>query len=114
MTSSAEGEGFEPSVRRNRTTVFETAEARTQVDGAIAIDGHGACACACALLTLSTPAPLLTRLTVRRDARGCGLATALLGVIIEALAARGERQLASATSAANLPSLRWHLARDFS
>jgi len=37
----------------------------------------------------------------------------LLGVIVEALAARGERQLASAASAANLPSLRWHLARDF-
>jgi L-amino acid N-acyltransferase YncA len=52
-------------------------------------------------------------LTVRHDARERGLATALLRVVVETLSARGVGELASAASAANLPSLRWHLTRGF-
>jgi GNAT superfamily N-acetyltransferase len=58
-------------------------------------------------------APMLMWLTVRRDARERGLATALLRVVVETLSARGVGELASAASAANLPSLRWHLTRGF-
>ena len=58
-------------------------------------------------------APMLMWLTVRRDARERGLATALLRVVVETLSARGVDELASGTSAANVPSLRWHLTRGF-
>jgi GNAT superfamily N-acetyltransferase len=58
-------------------------------------------------------APMLMWLTVRHDARERGLATALLRVVVETLSARGVGELASAASAANLPSLRWHLTRGF-
>jgi L-amino acid N-acyltransferase YncA len=57
--------------------------------------------------------PTLTWLTVGRDARERGLATELLRVIVAALRARGVSELASAASAANTPSLRWHLSRGF-
>jgi hypothetical protein len=57
--------------------------------------------------------PTLSWLTVARDAREHGYATGLLRVITTALCARGESELASATSAANPPSLRWHLSRGF-
>ncbi|MDQ3632580.1 MAG: GNAT family N-acetyltransferase [Actinomycetota bacterium] len=80
------------------------------VDGAIATDADGPCACV--LVTGSSP-PALTWLTVRRDVRGRGVATALLRVVVGALAARGESVVTSHASAANLPSLRWHLARGF-
>jgi len=58
-------------------------------------------------------APMLMWLTVRREARDRGLATALLRVVVETLSARGVEELASGTSAANVPSLRWHLTRGF-
>jgi len=58
-------------------------------------------------------APMLMWLTVRRDARERGLATALLRVVVETLSARGVDELASGTSAANVPSLRWHLTHGF-
>jgi hypothetical protein len=38
---------------------------------------------------------------------------ALLGVVVDGLAARGEPELASYASAANVPSVRWHLACGF-
>jgi GNAT superfamily N-acetyltransferase len=58
-------------------------------------------------------APMLMWLTVRRDARERGLATALLRVVVETLSARGVEELASGASAANIASLRWHLTRGF-
>jgi len=58
-------------------------------------------------------APMLSWLTVARDVRERGLATGLLALITTALRARGIGELASATSAANTPSLRWHLSRGF-
>ena len=58
-------------------------------------------------------APMLTWLTVRREARERGLATALLRVVVETLSARGVDELASGASAANIASLRWHLTRGF-
>jgi GNAT superfamily N-acetyltransferase len=61
----------------------------------------------------SANVPILTWLTVRREARDQGLATALLRVIVETLSARGVPQLESGASAANVPSLRWHLSRGF-
>jgi GNAT superfamily N-acetyltransferase len=78
--------------------------------GVIAIDEQGACA---VVLVPSTTDPALMWLTVRRDARERGLATALLRVVVETLSARGVEELASGTSAANVPSLRWHLTRGF-
>jgi GNAT superfamily N-acetyltransferase len=78
--------------------------------GMIAIDEQGACA---VVLVPSTTDPALMWLTVRRDARERGLATALLRVVVETLSARGVEELASGTSAANVPSLRWHLTRGF-
>jgi GNAT superfamily N-acetyltransferase len=78
--------------------------------GVIAIDEQGVCA---VVLVPSTTAPALMWLTVRRDARERGLATALLRVVVETLSARGVEELASGTSAANVPSLRWHLTRGF-
>jgi L-amino acid N-acyltransferase YncA len=56
---------------------------------------------------------MLSWLTVARNARERGLATALLRVIIAAMRTRGEPVLASAASAATTPSLRWHLTRGF-
>jgi GNAT superfamily N-acetyltransferase len=76
----------------------------------IAIDEQGICA---VVLVPSTSAPALMWLTVRRDARERGLATALLRVVVETLSARGVDELASGTSAANVASLRWHLTRGF-
>jgi GNAT superfamily N-acetyltransferase len=70
----------------------------------------------CAVVLVGTAAagiPTLTWLTVRREARDRGLATALLRVVVETLSARGVEELASGTSAANVPSLRWHLTRGF-
>ncbi len=58
-------------------------------------------------------APMLMWLSVRRDARERGLATALLGVVVEGLSERGVDELASGASAANIASLRWHLSRGF-
>jgi GNAT superfamily N-acetyltransferase len=84
----------------------------TAESGAVAIDADGVCAVAlvhadrCAV-------PTLTWLTVARTARERGLATALLALITDALRARGISELASAASAANTPSLRWHLTRGF-
>jgi hypothetical protein len=78
--------------------------------GAIAIDEKGVCA---VVLVPSTTTPALMWLTVRCDARERGLATALLRVVVETLSAHGTDELASAASAANIPSLRWHLTRGF-
>ncbi len=78
--------------------------------GVIAIDAQGVCA---AVLVPSMTAPALMWLTVRRDARERGLATALLRVVVQTLSARGQDELASAASAANTASLRWHLTRGF-
>ena len=57
--------------------------------------------------------PTLTWLTVAFDARERGLATGLLALITARLHQRGVRELASATSASNTASLRWHLTRGF-
>lgn len=78
--------------------------------GVIAIDAQGICA---AVLVSSRTVPELMWLTVRREARERGLATALLGVVVETLSARGVNELASSASAANIASLRWHLTRGF-
>jgi GNAT superfamily N-acetyltransferase len=80
--------------------------------GALAVDGAAVYAAA---LVDRGPAgiPMLNWLTVARDARERGLATALLRLIIARLRKQGVHQLASAASAANTPSLRWHLTRGF-
>jgi GNAT superfamily N-acetyltransferase len=78
--------------------------------GVIAIDEQGVCA---VVLVPSMTAPELVWLTVRRDARERGLATALLAVAVQTLSARGVDELASGASAANIASLRWHLTRGF-
>src|SRR3954464_12403219 len=57
--------------------------------------------------------PTLTFLTVAPDARERGLATRLLATITAGLDQRGVLELASATSATNTASLRWHLTRGF-
>jgi len=84
--------------------------------GVVAVDEQGVCA----VVLVGTDdagadagGPMLMWLTVRRDARERGLATALLRVVVETLSARGVDELASGTSAANVPSLRWHLTRGF-
>jgi GNAT superfamily N-acetyltransferase len=93
-----------------RREVERTVERPDGLEGAVAIDTHGLCA---GLLVTGSSPPALAWLTVRRDVRGRGLATALLSVVADALAARGERELTSYASAANVPSVRWHLARGF-
>ncbi len=80
--------------------------------GIVAVEAETICAVAL-VGTAAAGAPMLTWLTVRREARDRGLATALLCVIVETLSARGVDELTSATSAANVPSLRWHLTRGF-
>lgn len=57
--------------------------------------------------------PELTWLTVRHEARSRGVATALLRGVCERLSADGRPRLHSACSAANVPSLRWHLSSGF-
>ena len=57
--------------------------------------------------------PNLTWLTIASDARERGLATGMLAFITAALHQRGVGELASAVSAANIASLRWHLTRGF-
>jgi GNAT superfamily N-acetyltransferase len=84
--------------------------------GVIAIDEQGVCAVVLVPTDAAGAAasgPMLMWLTVRRDARDRGLATALLRVVVQTLSARGVDELASGTSAANIPSLRWHLTRGF-
>ena len=80
--------------------------------GAVAV-GSGAVRAAALVHGGSSAAPMLSWLTVARDARERGLATALLRLITTALRARGTSELVSATSGANTPSLRWHLTRGF-
>jgi GNAT superfamily N-acetyltransferase len=80
--------------------------------GIVAVDAGRICA-AVLVLTAAAGAPMLTWLTVRREARDRGLATALLRVVVETLSERGVEELASSTSAANMASLRWHLTRGF-
>jgi L-amino acid N-acyltransferase YncA len=84
--------------------------------GVVAVDAGSICA----VVLVGTDgagdaagAPMLMWLTVQREARDRGLATALLRVVVETLSARGVEELASGTSAANVPSLRWHLTRGF-
>jgi len=80
--------------------------------GAVAVDGDAVRAVALVYGGVNS-APTLSWLTVESDARERGLATGLLALITTALRARGIGELASATSAANTPSLRWHLSRGF-
>jgi GNAT superfamily N-acetyltransferase len=80
--------------------------------GVVAVDAGTICAVVL-VGTDDAGAPMLMWLTVRRDARDRGLATALLNVVVETLSASGVEELASGTSAANVPSLRWHLTRGF-
>jgi GNAT superfamily N-acetyltransferase len=84
--------------------------------GIVAVDKGGICAVVLVPNdAASGPAsgPMLMWLTVRRDARERGLATALLRVVVETLSERGVDELASGTSATNIASLRWHLTRGF-
>jgi GNAT superfamily N-acetyltransferase len=80
--------------------------------GIVAVDAGTICAVVL-VGTDDAGAPMLMWLTVRREARERGLATALLRVVVETLSARGAEELASGTSAANIASLRWHLTRGF-
>jgi GNAT superfamily N-acetyltransferase len=80
--------------------------------GIVAVDAGTICAVVL-VPTVAASGPMLMWLTVRRDARERGLATALLRVVVETLSARGVEELASGTSAANVASLRWHLTRGF-
>jgi len=79
---------------------------------AVAVDSGAICAVAL-VHGQRSGTPMLTWLTVTRDARERGLATGLLRLITTTLRARGISELASTTSAANTPSLRWHLSRGF-
>lgn len=81
--------------------------------GVVAVDGRGICATVLVPPSSTSMVPTLAWLTVHSEARDRGLATALLGVVVDALSARGVRELESATSAANVASLRWHLTRGF-
>ncbi|MCP9491005.1 MAG: GNAT family N-acetyltransferase [Solirubrobacteraceae bacterium MAG38_C4-C5] len=103
---------FEEDVREAelRRELERTVERPEELEGAVALDTHGLCA---GLLVMGSGPPALTWLSVRRDVRGRGLATALLSVVVDALAARGEPELGSYASAANVPSVRWHLACGF-
>jgi GNAT superfamily N-acetyltransferase len=80
--------------------------------GAVAVDSGAVCAVAL-VHGGSSGVPALSWLTVAREARERGVATALLRLISTTLSARGTSELASAASAANTPSLRWHLTRGF-
>jgi GNAT superfamily N-acetyltransferase len=80
--------------------------------GAVALDSGAICAAAL-VHGGSSGVPTLSWLTVARDTRERGLATALLRLITTTLSARGTSELASAASGANTPSLRWHLTRGF-
>ncbi len=80
--------------------------------GIVAVDAGTICAVVL-VGTDDAGAPMLAWLTVRRDARERGLATALLRVVVQTLSARGVEELASGTSATNIASLRWHLTRGF-
>lgn len=84
----------------------------TAAVGAVAVESGPVCAAALVDHGRSS-APVLTWLTVAPEARERGLATALLRHITGALCAEGAGELASATSSANTPSLRWHLSRGF-
>jgi GNAT superfamily N-acetyltransferase len=96
-------------------TLLQTEIERSLEDpglGIVAVDAGTMCAVVL-VGTDDAGAPMLMWLTVRRDARERGLATALLRVVVETLSARGVDELASGTSAANIASLRWHLTRGF-
>jgi GNAT superfamily N-acetyltransferase len=80
--------------------------------GAVAVASGAVCAVALVDHGRSG-APLLNWLSVARNARERGLATALLRLVSSELSARGVSELVSAASAANVPSLRWHLTRGF-
>lgn len=84
----------------------------TAAFGAVAVESGSVCAVALVDHGRSG-APLLSWLSVARDARERGLATALLRLVSSELSARGVSELVSAASAANVPSLRWHLTRGF-
>ena len=101
---------------------FEDPEAQLRVEierslktlghGAVAIDSEGIRAAVLVSPQRSGP-PMLEWLSVRRDARERGLATALLALLVGVLQAAGVSQLHSGASPANLASLRWHLTRGF-
>lgn len=103
---------FEPDVREAelRRELERSVEGPDRLEGAVAVDTNGLCGCL--LVTDSSP-PTLVWLSVRLDVRGRGLATAMLKVVVDGLATGGEPELASYASAANVPSLRWHLACGF-
>jgi GNAT superfamily N-acetyltransferase len=103
---------FAEDVRREelRREVERSLERPEELEGAVVAGSDGLSACA--LVTPSSP-PALTWLSVRANVRGRGLAAALLCVVLDGLAARGEGELASHASAANVPSVRWHLACGF-
>jgi GNAT superfamily N-acetyltransferase len=78
--------------------------------GAVAVQSGAVRAAA---LVHDQDTPTLTWLTVAPDARERGLASGLLALLTAELHQRGVRELASATSATNTISLRWHLTRGF-
>jgi GNAT superfamily N-acetyltransferase len=100
--------------QRERTLAAEIDRslARCQL-GAVALADSGEVCGAVLAESRNDDLPTLTWLTVRRGARDRGLATALLGVVVDALVAAGATRLASAASVANVASLRWHLSRGF-
>jgi GNAT superfamily N-acetyltransferase len=99
---------FDPAIRME--------ELQRQIDQSISWPGmvvtDGGHVRACAFVQPTSP-PTLTWLTVAPEARGCGLASAVLAAICSDLSDNGEPLLASHASAANIPSLRWHLTRGF-
>ena len=78
---------FEEDVREIelRREVERTVGRPEELEGAVALDAHGLCA---GVLVMGSSPPALTWLSVRRDVRGRGLATALLGVAVDALVCR--------------------------
>jgi GNAT superfamily N-acetyltransferase len=103
---------FEEDVRQKelRQEIERSLERPDELEGAVVADAHQLSAC---LLVMASSPPALSWLSVRRGLRGRGLAMALLGVVVDGLAARGEPELASYASAVNVPSVRWHLACGF-
>jgi GNAT superfamily N-acetyltransferase len=103
---------FEEDVRREelRREVERSLERPDELEGAVVTKLRGLSG---AVLVMRSSPPALSWLSVRRGMRGRGLATALLSVVVDGLAARGEGELASYASVANVPSVRWHLACGF-
>lgn len=81
--------------------------------GAVAVQAGRVCGLALVEGETWPRAPWLTWLSVAPPVRRQGVATALLAVVVDVLAGSCVAELASAASAGNPASVRWHLSRGF-